>query len=140
MQLLAHSHCLPLPPTPLPGNSYLETTNSLSAIGQHHSGSLLQASNCWWALHPTAGRVVVVRQSEVRGESCPSPLGPPARPVLGHQVSWGPSKPSGDCVLLGSRALAKAARWPGPGLDAAVNLPPSLPLQPNSSVSLPGSV
>ena len=43
----------------------------------------------------------------------------PSRPaVLGLAGESGGS----DCVLLSSGALAKAAHWPGLGLEAAVNL------------------
>lgn len=37
----------------------------------------------------------------------------------------GPREQAGSCVLQGSRALAMAAHWPGPGLEEAVNLSPS---------------
>ena len=47
-------------------------------------------------------------QSELRGGSWPSPLGPPTHPALGQRVNWGPREQTGDYVLQGTRALAKA--------------------------------
>ena len=44
-------------------------------------------------------------ESEIRGESQPSPWGPPAHPALGQ---------AGSCVLQGSRALTKATQLARP--------------------------
>ena len=53
-------------------------------------------------------------ESEIRGESQPSPWGPPAHPALGQWMSWGPRKQAGSCVLQGSRALSKATQLARP--------------------------
>ena len=52
-------------------------------------------------------------ESEVRG-----------RPGLAQWVSWGLREQVGGCVLWSSRALTKAAHWPGPGLEAVITLSP----------------
>ena len=56
-------------------------------------------------------------EREVRGGPQPSPRSPPAHLALASGWGWGTGQGS---VLLGSTALASAARWPGPGREATV--------------------
>ena len=63
--------------------------------------------------------------SEVRVRSLVSP-GSSSSPSLRPAGELGsPGNRLGGCVLLGSRALAKATHWVGPGLEAVVNLFPN---------------
>ena len=108
------------------GNPLPETANSPSAIGQHCNGPLprerLSMSHHFGAIQPVVSRVVVIRQSEVRGPSPPSPRtlqltwSWPAVELGSQRTGWG-------CVL-GSRALAKSVHLLGPALEAAVILAP----------------
>ena len=51
----------------------------------------------------------------------------PGPPTLGHAGELeGPGDRLRGCVLQSSRALATAAHWPGPGLEAAANPSPIL--------------
>ena len=120
---------------------------SCSITGRCQSGPLPQATTVkewpWWC-SLTNSRMVVLRQSggpqaqsEVGGGSRPSPQGPSSSPGFGPVESRGAQGTGWGCVLQGSRVFAKAAHWPDPGLEAAVNL--SLPPQPNGSGHLPGS-
>ena len=62
-------------------------------------------------------------ETVVRGGSRTPP--PPGPLALGGRVSWGTlAGKAGDCVLQSSRALATAAHWRGPGLDATANVSP----------------
>ena len=60
----------------------------------------------------------------LRQEADPSPLrGQLAHLSTSRWVSWGyrwPRGQAGGCALEGSRALAKATHWLGPGLEVAV--------------------
>ena len=80
----------------------------------------LSPNDRWWA----NGWGVAFCRWRLRQEADPSPL----RGQLPHlstsrRVTWGDRRPrgqAGGCVLEGSRALAKAAHWPGPALEVAV--------------------
>ena len=113
---------------------------SCSAIGRCHSAPLSPESNCpwttlsglfnqwegWWSSGGEWGKRWMLAFSPG-----------PSYPASSQWLSWrGPGNRLGGCVLQGSRALAMAAHWLGPGLEAAVNLSPSPTLWPNGSSHL----
>ena len=112
---LAHGcGCSRLPtPHPLPGNSYpVPLVVLLCHWSMPVRRPLPQATNCqwatisgpicWWNSGPQA-------ESEVRGRSRLSPLGPPAPRALGQQVNWCFREQAGDCMFQ-----QQAAHWPWP--------------------------
>ena len=83
----------------------------------------LSVSKYKWVIQPMVIRVMVVRWREKWWILACSPR-PPARSASGWGNRWG-------CVLRGSRALAKAAHWSGPGLPSGgsgpLHIPASVP-------------
>ena len=86
------------------------------------------------------GRGVAFCRWRLRQEADPSPLrGQLAHLSTSRWVSWGyrwPRGQAGGCALEGSRALAKATHWLGPGLEVAVTFFPTPSLWLNGSSHL----
>lgn len=94
--------------------------------------ALLQAAVNEWPLvgHSASGHRVVLsceRKKEADPATRASGLTWPRQGS--HASLEGPGNRPG-AALLGSRALLKTTHWPGPGLEAVVNLSPSLALWP----------